>query len=97
MSTDGDNVRERISSLEAICVLTRECYNKSLESLNTKMDKLIGIVQNDIKHTKERVFAIEKERAEEKGGSKIINNWIKPVVIGLVVAVCISIINVVFI
>jgi len=97
MSTDGDNVRERLSSLEATCSLTREGFSRSLEDLNSKVDKLIDVVQNDVKHTKERLFVIEKERAEEKGGSKIINNWIKPIIVGLVVGVCVSIITVVFI
>jgi len=78
-----DSMEERLAVVETKI----DALKEDISDLRDSVKRLSKTVSNEMKHMGNRVTNLEIEVHQRRGKQELINNWIKPIILSIIVAV----------
>jgi len=82
-----DKLEERVASLEVkVDILSRSVEN-SFSEIKGRLQSIDERLENEVAHLEERLGRLELENTKRKTISDLLNNWVKPITISIIVVI----------
>ena len=82
-----DKLEERVASMEVKVDMLSRSVENSFSEIKGRLQSIDERLENEIAHLEERLGRLELENTKRKTISDLLNNWIKPITVSIIVVI----------
>ena len=82
-----DKLEERVASMEVKVDMLSRSVENSFSEIKGRLRSIDERLENEVAHLEERLGRLELENTKRKTISDLLNNWVKPITISIIVVI----------
>ena len=82
-----DKLEERVASMEVKVDMLSRSVENSFSEIKGRLRSIDERLENEVAHLEERLGRLELENTKRKTISDLLNNWIKPITVSIIVVI----------
>ncbi|RLC79709.1 MAG: hypothetical protein DRI61_07330 [Chloroflexi bacterium] len=82
-----DKLEERVASMEVKVDMLSRSVENSFSEIKGRLQSIDERLENEVAHLEERLGRLELENTKRKTISDLLNNWVKPITISIIVVI----------